>query len=71
MSKSNHVYKHIDLTGSSTKSSDDAIRNAIAKAADSVRNMNWFEVTDTRGYIDGKDVKYWQVTIRVGFRIED
>jgi flavin-binding protein dodecin len=67
----NHVYKHIDLTGSSTKSSDDAIRTAIAKAADSVRNMNWFEVIDTRGYIDGKDVKYWQVTIRVGFRIEE
>ena len=67
----NHVYKHIDLTGSSATSSDDAIRTAIAKAADSVRNMHWFEVIETRGYIEGAGIKHWQVTIRVGFRIQD
>ena len=66
-----HVYKHVDLTGSSTTSSDDAIRTAIAKASQSLRGMHWFEVLETRGYIEGADVKHWQVTIRVGFRIED
>lgn len=66
-----HVYKHIDLTGSSPVSSDDAIRRAIAKAAESIREMHWFEVLETRGFISGKAIKHWQVTIRVGFRIED
>lgn len=66
-----HVYKHLDLTGSSTKSSDDAVRTAIAKASQTVREMHWFQVLETRGHIDGGDVKHWQVTIRVGFRIED
>jgi len=66
-----HTYKHIELTGSSTESSDQAIQNAIAKAAESVKNMHWFNVVDTRGYIEEGGVKYWQVTIKVGFRIED
>jgi flavin-binding protein dodecin len=66
-----HVYKHIDLTGSSTVSSDDAIRAAIARAAKTVRGMHWFEVLETRGYIENGAVKFWQVTIRVGFTIED
>ena len=65
-----HVYKHIELTGSSTKSSDDAVRTAIAKAGKTVRNMHWFQVTETRGHImDGK-VAHWQVTLRVGFTLE-
>jgi hypothetical protein len=68
---SDHTYKHIELTGSSTESSDKAIENAIAKAAESVRHLHWFEVTDTRGYIEEDKVKYWQVTIKVGFRIEN
>jgi len=66
-----HTYKHIELTGSSTESSDQAIQNAIAKASESVKNMHWFNVIETRGYIDDGGVKYWQVTIKVGFRIED
>jgi len=66
-----HVYKHLDITGSSAKSSDDAIRTAIAKAAKTVREMHWFEVTETRGYIEDGDVKHWQVTIRVGFRLDE
>lgn len=66
-----HTYKNIELTGSSTESSDQAIHNAIAKATKSVKNMHWFNVVDTRGYIEEGAVKYWQVTIKVGFRIED
>ena len=67
----NHVYKQIEITGSSTESSDDAIRKAIAKAGQSVKHMDWFDVIETRGYIEQSAVKYWQVTIKVGFRIED
>lgn len=66
-----HTYKHIELTGSSAAGTDDAIRNAVAKAAKTVRNMHWFEVIDTRGYIEDGGVHYWQVTIKVGFRLED
>jgi hypothetical protein len=66
-----HIYKKLELTGSSTKSSDDAVRNAIAKAAKTMRNMHWFEVVDTRGHIDGAKVAHWQVTIKVGFTLED
>ena len=66
-----HIYKHLELTGSSTKSSDDAIRNALAKAAKTMRNMHWFEVVETRGHIDRGKVAHWQVTIKVGFTLED
>ena len=54
---SEHVYKSIELTGSSKKSIDDAIRNAITRAAKSMRNMRWFQVTDTRGYIENGEIK--------------
>ena len=67
----NHVYKHLELTGSSSKSSDDAVRTAIAKAAKTVRNMHWFQVTETRGHISDGKVAHWQVTLRVGFTLED
>jgi flavin-binding protein dodecin len=67
----NHVYKQIEITGSSTESSDDAIRKAIEKAGQSVKHMDWFDVIETRGYIEQSAVKYWQVTIKIGFRIED
>jgi flavin-binding protein dodecin len=65
-----HVYKQIELTGSSTKSSDDAIRTAIEKASKTLRNLHWFEVTETRGQIEDDKVVHWQVTIKVGLRIE-
>jgi flavin-binding protein dodecin len=68
---SSHVYKKLELTGSSTKSSDDAIRAAIAKAGKTMRNMHWFEVIETRGQIDNAKVAHWQVTIKVGFTLED
>ena len=68
---SNHVYKQIELTGSSPKSSDDAIRCAIDKASKTLRNLHWFDVTETRGCIENDNITHWQVTIKVGLRIED
>jgi flavin-binding protein dodecin len=68
---SDHVYKHLELTGSSAKSSDDAVRNAIAKASKTVRDLQWFQVTDTRGHIAGGKVAHWQVTVKIGFTLED
>ena len=65
-----HVYKHVDLTGASTNSSDDAVRVALAKAAKSIRGMQWFQVLETRGHIKDGAVEHWQVTIRVGFTLE-
>ena len=65
-----HTYKLIELVGSSTNSSDEAIRNAIAKASSTIKHMDWFQVIETRGHIvDGK-VAHYQVTLKVGFRIE-
>jgi len=66
-----HTYKHIEITGSSTTGTDDAVRNAITKAAQTVRNIHWFEVVETRGYVEGETVQYWQVTVKIGFRLED
>jgi flavin-binding protein dodecin len=67
---SNHVYKHIELTGSSTSSIEDAVSNALAKANETVRNIQWFSVTETRGHVvDGK-VAHWQVSIKAGFTLE-
>jgi flavin-binding protein dodecin len=66
-----HVYKSLELTGSSPKSSDDAIRTAIARASKSMRNIKWFQVTEMRGYVEGGDVAHWQVTIKAGFTLED
>ncbi|MCH7517038.1 MAG: dodecin domain-containing protein [Bacteroidetes bacterium] len=68
---SEHVYKHIELTGSSKTSIEEAIQNAVNKAAKSVRNMKWFVVTEQRGYIENNAVAYYQVTIKVGFTLED
>lgn len=66
-----HVYKHLELTGSSTTSIQDAIEAAIARAAKTMRNMHWFNVTDTRGFIADGKVAYWQVTLKVGFTLEE
>jgi flavin-binding protein dodecin len=68
---SDHVYKHLELTGSSPTGIEDAIRNAIARAHQTVRQMHWFQVTDTRGHIQDGKVAHWQVTIKIGFTIED
>lgn len=66
----NHVYKSLELTGSSTTSSDDAVRVAIGKASESVRDIRWFEVLDTRGHVEGGKIAHWQVTIKVGFAVD-
>ena len=68
---SEHVYKHLELTGSSTVGSDQAVRNAIEKANKTVRNIHWFEVIDTRGHVAEGKVAHWQVTIKAGFTLED
>ena len=67
---SDHVYKTIEVTGSSSSSSDDAIRTAITKASESVHNLNWFEVIETRGHITDGQVSHWQVTLKIGFRLD-
>ena len=66
-----HIYKTVELVGSSTTGTDDAIRNAIAKAAQSLRNLRWFQVIETRGQIEGSLVAHWQVTVKVSFTLED
>lgn len=68
---SDKVYKQIEITGTSATSSDDAIQTAVAKAAQSVRNLRWFEVIETRGAIENDRVSQWQVTLKIGFSLED
>jgi flavin-binding protein dodecin len=68
---SNHIYKKIELVGSSPNSIEEAVQNAVAKAAQSLRNLRWFEVVETRGQIDNDRIAHWQVTIKVGFTLED
>jgi flavin-binding protein dodecin len=68
---SDHVYKKIELVGSSTTSIEEAVENALAKADGSLRHLNWFEVIETRGNIQNGKVAHWQVTLKVGFRLED
>ena len=68
---SEHVYKHLELTGSSSVGADQAVRNAIEKANKTVRNIHWFEVIGTRGHVVEGKVGHWQVTIKVGFTLED
>lgn len=67
---SDHVYKHLELTGSSPEGFEAAIARALERAGESVRQMRWFEVTDTRGFIAEGKVAYWQVTLKVGFTVE-
>jgi flavin-binding protein dodecin len=68
---SEHTYKKIELVGSSPESIEAAVKNALARAAKTIRNMRWFEVTETRGHIeeDGK-IGHWQVTVKVGFTLD-
>ncbi len=67
---SDRTYKKIELVGTSTESSDQAVKNALAKTAESVRNMDWLEVQETRGHIVDGEVAHWQVVIKVGFRLD-
>jgi flavin-binding protein dodecin len=67
----NHVYKTIELTGSSKTSIEDAVNTAIAKASQTIRQITWFQVLETRGHISGGKVEYWQVSIKIGFTLQD
>ena len=66
-----HVYKVVEIVGSSSVSSDDAIQGAIAKASKSIRNLDWFEVLQSRGHIENGKIGHFQVTLKVGFKLED
>ncbi len=68
---SNHTYKLIELVGSSTQGTDDAINNAIERASKTLRHMDWFEVIDTRGHLADGKVAHFQVTLKVGMRLDD
>lgn len=69
MSKS--VYKHIEITGTSTSSMEEAVQTAVERAATTVQNMRWFEIVDSRGSIEDGRVAEWQVTIKIGFTLND
>jgi dodecin len=66
-----HVYKKIEIVGSSPNGVEEAVRNALSRASKTIRNMRWFEVIDTRGYIDDGKIAHWQVTLKIGFTLEE
>jgi len=66
-----HVYKSVELTGSSKAGPEEAVENAVARAAKTLHNLRWFEVVNTRGHIEDGKVSHWQVTVKVGFTLED
>ena len=66
-----HIYKKIELTGTSSSSIEEAVQNAVAKAAKTVHNLRWFEVDEIRGSIEGASVGQWQVTLKIGFTLDD
>ncbi|MBW2560050.1 MAG: dodecin domain-containing protein [Deltaproteobacteria bacterium] len=65
------VYKQIEITGSSRKGVQEAIEHAISRASKTIHQIRWFQVTDTRGYIEGEKVSHWQVTLKIGFSVDD
>jgi flavin-binding protein dodecin len=68
---SDHVYKSVEITGSSTDGVTEAIDRAVAKASETLRNLDWFEVVNVRGHIADGRVAHYQVTLKIGFRLED
>jgi dodecin len=68
---SNHIYKKIELVGSSPDNIEDAVKNALSKASRSLRNIRWFEVVETRGHVEDGRSGHWQVTIKVGFTLDE
>lgn len=67
---SNHVYKTLELTGSSPNSIEHAVETAIAKASETIRNIHWFSITETRGHVEDGKIAHWQVTLKIGFTLE-
>jgi flavin-binding protein dodecin len=68
---SEHVYKSVELTGSSTVGTDDAVRKAIARASKTLHNLRWFEVTQVRGHLENGAIAHWQVTVKVNFTLDE
>lgn len=68
---SNHTYSISEIVGTSTQGADDAVRNGIAKASQTLRNLEWFEVKEVRGHLEDGNIADWQVTIKLGFRLEE
>jgi flavin-binding protein dodecin len=68
---SDHVYKMVEIVGSSTTGTDDAIRNAITRASKTIHNLDWFEVIETRGHLNDGKIAHFQVKLKVGFRLDD
>lgn len=66
-----HIYRVIQIVGSSEKSIDDAVRMAVARASKTIRELRWFEVVETRGHIEKGKVSHYQVTLKVGFTLDD
>lgn len=66
-----HIYKKIELVGSSTTTIEDAVKNALARASKTLHNLRWLEIVETRGHIENGQLAYWQVTIKVGFTLEE
>jgi dodecin len=67
---SDHLYKTVEIVGTSTNDVTDATRKAVAKAGQTIRNLDWFEVTGIRGHIENNEVQHFQVTVKIGFRLE-
>jgi len=67
---SDHVYKVVEIVGSSSKGTDDAIQNAIGRASKTLKNLDWFEVIETRGHVANGKIGHYQVTLKIGFRLE-
>jgi dodecin len=67
---SDHIYKKIELVGSSPNGIEDAVNNAVSRAAKTIRNMRWFEVSEMRGHIEDNKVAHWQVTVKIGFTLD-
>lgn len=67
---SEHVYKQIELVGSSTVSSDDAVKTALERASKTLKHLDWFEVTEVRGHLENGRIAHWQVSLKVGMRLE-
>ena len=68
---SNHTYRVTEIVGSSQEGVDEAIRNGIARASQTLRNLDWFEVTQVRGQLENGEIAHWQVGLKVGFRLEE
>ncbi|MFF5475990.1 dodecin [Streptomyces sp. NPDC012935] len=68
---SNHTYRVTDIVGTSPEGVDQAIRNGIERASQTLRNLDWFEVTEVRGQLDNGQIAHWQVTMKVGFRLDE